>query len=154
MAPAARKADCSKMGVKWPKKGAKWRLLREHATLLVMAQPLYCHVVALIVVQKSAERQIATIIYKSRTCVEKLVSQNLENLAFRSISRMQSGANSGSLLEGRSKHWPCRKATQRLSGKLFVGWAHARRVGRSTHQFPGKSGGFHPPYNCQTGLPG
>ena len=69
MAPAARKADCSKMGVKWSKKGAKWRLLREHATLLVMTQPLYCHVVALIVVQMS-ERQIATIIYKSRTCVK------------------------------------------------------------------------------------
>src|SRR5271157_6031324 len=52
-----------KMGVKWPKKGAKWRLLREHATLLSMTQLLYCHVVALIVVEKSAERQIATTIY-------------------------------------------------------------------------------------------
>ncbi len=40
-----------KMGVNWPKKGAKWRLLREHATLLVMAQLLYCHVVALILVE-------------------------------------------------------------------------------------------------------
>ncbi len=52
----------SKMGVKWPKKGAKWRLLREHATLLVMTQLLYCQVVALIVVEKSAERQLATTI--------------------------------------------------------------------------------------------
>ena len=40
-----------KMGVKCPKKGAKWRLLRERATLLVMAQLLYCHVVALILVE-------------------------------------------------------------------------------------------------------
>src|SRR5208337_1125014 len=57
----SRLAD--KMGVKWPKKGAKWRLLREHATLLFMTQILYCHAVALVVVQKSAERQIATTIY-------------------------------------------------------------------------------------------
>ena len=38
---------------------------------------------------------------------------------------MQSGANSGSLLEGRSNHWPCRQPTQRLSGKAcltIVGW--------------------------------
>jgi hypothetical protein len=39
-------------GVKWPKKGAKWRLLREPATLLFMTQLLYCHAVALIVVEK------------------------------------------------------------------------------------------------------
>src|SRR5208337_336574 len=38
-----------KMGVKCPKKGEKRRLLREQATLLVMAQLLYCHAVALIV---------------------------------------------------------------------------------------------------------
>ena len=36
-----------------------------------------------------------------------------KNVAFRSTSRMQSGPNSGSLQEGRSKHWPCRKPTQR-----------------------------------------
>ena len=64
-----------KMGVKWSKKGAKWRLLREHATLLFMTQLLYCHAVALIVVQKSAERQMATTIYSLRTCVENMVSQ-------------------------------------------------------------------------------
>src|SRR5271157_3779123 len=34
----------------------------------------------------SAERQLATIIYKSRTCVEKLVSQNLEKAGKWSIS--------------------------------------------------------------------
>ena len=50
------------MGVKCPKKGAKWRLLREHATLLFMTQLLYCQMVALIVV-KEPERQIATTIY-------------------------------------------------------------------------------------------
>src|SRR5271157_5545340 len=37
------------MGVKWPKKGAKWRLLRESATLLFMTQLLFYHTVALIV---------------------------------------------------------------------------------------------------------
>jgi len=36
--------------------------LREHATLLFMAQPLYYHDVALIIVEKSAESQIATTI--------------------------------------------------------------------------------------------
>src|SRR5208337_3988511 len=40
-------------------------------------------------------------------------SKKPENVAFRSISRMQSGPHSGSLQEGRSKHWPCRKPTQR-----------------------------------------
>src|SRR5208283_5911020 len=40
-----------KMGVKWPKKGAKWRLLRENDTLLVMTQLIYCHAVALIIVE-------------------------------------------------------------------------------------------------------
>jgi len=64
-----------KMGVKCPKKGAKWRLLREHATLLVMTHLLYCHAVALIVVGKSAARQLATTIYSLGTCVENLVSQ-------------------------------------------------------------------------------
>ena len=47
----------------------------------------------------SAERQLATTIYSLRTCVENLVSQILEkaeNVAFRSMSRMQSGPNSGS----------------------------------------------------------
>jgi hypothetical protein len=39
-------------GGKIAKKGAKWRLLREHATLLFMTQLLYCHVVALVVVEK------------------------------------------------------------------------------------------------------
>ena len=102
-----------KMGVKWPKKRAKWRLLREHATLLFMTQLLYCHVVALIVVQKIAERQIATTIYLLRTCVENMVSQIFKKGEKRSISRMQSGPHSGSLQEGRSKHWPCRKPTQR-----------------------------------------
>jgi len=63
------------MGVKCPKKGAKWRLLREHATLLVMTQLLYCQAVALIVVEKSAARQLATTIYSLGTCVENLVSQ-------------------------------------------------------------------------------
>ena len=75
-----------KMGVKWPKKGAKWRLLREHATLLFMTQLLYCRVVALIAVEKSAARQIATTIYSLRTCVENMVSQILEKPEKRSIS--------------------------------------------------------------------
>ena len=78
----------SKMGVKWPKKGAKWRLLREHATLLFMTQLLCCHAVALILVEKSAERQIATTIYSLRTCVQNLVSQisrKPKNVAFRSM---------------------------------------------------------------------
>src|SRR5271157_692150 len=75
-----------KMGVKCPQKGAKWRLLRELATLLVMAQLLYCHSVASIVVEKSAQRQLATTIYSLRTCVEKLVSQILEKAQKRSIS--------------------------------------------------------------------
>ena len=104
------------MGVKWPQEGAKWRLLREHATLLFMTQLLYCHAVALIVVEKSAERQIATTIYSLRTCVEDMVSQifkKAQNVAFRSISRMQSGLKSRSLPEGRSKPWPGRKPTQR-----------------------------------------
>ena len=75
-----------KMGVKWPKKGAKWRLLREHATLLFMTQLLYCNAVALIVVEKSAERQIATTIYSLRTCVENMVSQIFKKAEKRSIS--------------------------------------------------------------------
>jgi len=101
------------MGVKCPKKGAKWRLLREHATLLFMTQLLYCQMVALIVVEKSAERQIATTIYSLRTCVENKVSQIFQKAEKRSISRMQSGRHSGSLQEGRSKPWPGRKPTQR-----------------------------------------
>src|SRR5271157_715034 len=84
------------MGVKCPKKGAKWRLLREHATLLVMTQLIYCHAVALIVVEKSAARQLSTTIYSLRTCVENMVSQNFEKAEKRSISRMQHGPNSGS----------------------------------------------------------
>ena len=75
-----------KMGVKWPKKGAKWRLLREHATLLFMTELLYCQAVALIVVEKSAERQIATTIYSLRTCVENMVSQIFKKAQKRSIS--------------------------------------------------------------------
>ena len=75
------------MGVKWPKKGAKWRLLREHATLLFMTQLLYCQAVALIVVKKSDERQIATTIYSLRTCVENMVSQIFKKAQKRSISQ-------------------------------------------------------------------
>ena len=74
------------MGVKWPKKRAKWRLLREHATLLFMTQLLYCNAVALIVVEKSTERQLATTIYSSRTCVENLGSQIFKKAQKRSIS--------------------------------------------------------------------
>ena len=74
------------MGVKCPKKGAKWRLLREHATLLIMAKLLYYHDVALIVVEKSAESQIATTIYSLKTCVENLVSQIFEKAEKHSIS--------------------------------------------------------------------
>ena len=76
-----------KMRVKWPKKGAKWRLLREHATLLFMTQLLYCQAVALIVVEKSDERQIATTIYSLRTCVENMVSQIFKKAQKRSISQ-------------------------------------------------------------------
>src|SRR5208337_546496 len=75
-----------KMGVKWPKKGAKWRLLREPATLLFMTQLLFCHTVTLIVVEKSAERQVATTIYSLRICVENMVSQILDRPEKRSIS--------------------------------------------------------------------
>ena len=73
------------MGVKCPKKEAKWRLLREHATLLVMTQLIYCHAVALIVVEKSDERQIATTIYLLRICVENMVSQIFKQAGKRSI---------------------------------------------------------------------
>ena len=73
-------------GGKMAQKGAKWRLLREPATLLFMTQLLCCHVVALIVVEKSAERQIATTIYSLRTCVENMVSQILDRPEKRSIS--------------------------------------------------------------------
>src|SRR5271157_3932885 len=75
-----------KRGVKWPKKGAKWPLLREPATLLFMTQLLCCHIVALIVVEKSAERQIATTVYSLRTCVENMVFQILARPEKRSIS--------------------------------------------------------------------
>ncbi len=75
-----------KMGVKRPKKGAKWRLLREHATLLFMTQLLYCNAVALIVGEESTERQLATTIYSSRTCVENLASQIFKKAQKRSIS--------------------------------------------------------------------
>src|SRR5208337_344013 len=51
LAPGALKADWSKNGGKMAQKGAKSRLLREKATLVVMAQLLYCHVVALIIVK-------------------------------------------------------------------------------------------------------
>src|SRR5208337_706151 len=77
-----------KMGVKCPKKGEKRRLLRERATLLVMAQLLYCQAVASIVVKKSAERQIATTIYSLRTCVRTWFpkfSPKPKNVAFRSM---------------------------------------------------------------------
>jgi len=39
-----------------------------------MAKLLYYHDVALIVVEKSTESQIATTIYSLKTCVENLVS--------------------------------------------------------------------------------
>ncbi|MGC1720284.1 MAG: hypothetical protein WA746_14970, partial [Isosphaeraceae bacterium] len=74
-----------KMGVKWPKKGAKWRLLREYATLLYVTQLFCCQVVALIAVERSAERQIATTIYSLRTCVENMVSQIFKKAEKRSI---------------------------------------------------------------------
>jgi hypothetical protein len=51
LASAALKADRSKNGGKMPQKAAKWRLLREKAMLLAMAQLLYCHAVALIIVE-------------------------------------------------------------------------------------------------------
>jgi hypothetical protein len=66
--------------------GTGFFLLREHATLLFMTQLLYCQAVALIVVEKSAERQIATIIYSLRTCVENMVSQIFKKAQKRSIS--------------------------------------------------------------------
>src|SRR5271157_5087356 len=61
-----------------------------------MTQLIYCHAVALIVVEKSAARQLSTTIYSLRTCVENMVSQNFEKAEKRSISRMQHGPNSGS----------------------------------------------------------
>ncbi len=74
------------MGVKSLEKGVKWRFLREHATLLFMAQPLCYHDVALIIVEKSAESKIAATIYLLRTCVEDLVSQISKKPEKRSIS--------------------------------------------------------------------
>jgi hypothetical protein len=76
----------AKWGKNAPKKGAKWRLLREHATLLVMTQLLYYQVVGQIIVEKSAERQSATTIYSLGACVEIPVSQNFEKAQRRSIS--------------------------------------------------------------------
>ena len=64
---------------------AKWRLLREHATLLSMTQLIYYQIVALIVVEKSTERQIATTIYSLGTCVENMVSQIFKKAEKRSI---------------------------------------------------------------------
>ena len=66
--------------------------------------------------QISAEKYIATTLDSLITCVENLVSQfskKPENVANRSISCMQSRLHSGSLQEGTSKHWSCRKPTQR-----------------------------------------
>ena len=123
------------MGVKWPKKGAKWRLLREHATLLFMTQVLYCHAVALIVVEKSAERQIATTIYSLRTCVENMVSQIFKKALKCSISRMQSGRKSRSLPEGRSQPWPGRKPTQRPA------WPAGDQAGFNCRIFAGEKSG-------------
>ena len=74
------------MGVKSPKKGVKWRLLREHATLLFMAERIYYHDVALIIVEKSAESQIATTIYSLTACVESLISRFSKKPEKRSIS--------------------------------------------------------------------
>jgi len=51
-----------------------------------MTQLIYCQAVALIVVEKSAERQIATTIYSLRTCVENMVSQIFKKAEKRSIS--------------------------------------------------------------------
>jgi hypothetical protein len=53
---------------------------------LFMMQLLYCQMVALIVVEKSAERQMATTIYLLRTCVENMVSQIFKQAGKRSIS--------------------------------------------------------------------
>ena len=75
-----------KMGVKSPKKGVKWRLLWEHATLLFMAERIYYHDVALIIVEKSAESQIATTIYSLTACVESLISRFSKKPEKRSIS--------------------------------------------------------------------
>ena len=53
--------------------------------VLFMTQLLYCHAVALIVIEKSDERQIATTIYSLRTCVENMVSQifkKAQNVAY------------------------------------------------------------------------
>ena len=51
-----------------------------------MTQLLFCHAVTLIVVEKSAERQLATTIYSLRTCVENMVSQIFKKAQKRSIS--------------------------------------------------------------------
>ncbi len=50
-----------------------------------MTQLLYYNAVALIVVEKSTERQLATTIYSSRTCVENMVSQIFKKAEKRSI---------------------------------------------------------------------
>jgi len=68
-----------------PKKGAELRLLRGKATLLVMAQLLYCHVVALIVVEwaprgKSHNHLLINSLRKN------LISQILEKAGKRSFS--------------------------------------------------------------------
>jgi len=41
------------------------------------------------------------------------IAKKPANVAFCSISRMQRGPNSGSLPQGRSKRWPCRKPPRR-----------------------------------------
>jgi len=114
-----------KMGVKRPKREAKWRLLQEHATLPIMAQLLYCHVVALIVFKRSAERQIATTIYLLRTCVETWfpkISKKPKQVAFRSISRMQGGTNSGSLQEVHRRDCTLWKPARRQARPTQVEW--------------------------------
>ncbi len=51
-----------------------------------MTQLLYCQAFVLIVVEKSADRQIATTIYSLRTCVENMVSQIFKKAQKCSIS--------------------------------------------------------------------
>jgi len=66
--------------------GSKWRLLKEDATLLVMAQLLYYHVLVCNWRRMSANGQIATSLYYLTTCVEDPAAQTFKKPGKHSIS--------------------------------------------------------------------
>ena len=116
----------------------KRRLLREHATLLFMAQLLYCHVVAFIVVEKSTARQIATTIYSLRTCVENMVSQIFKKAEKRSTS-VACNACKADPIPGRrtrSRLWPMADGEcHMMIGLCELNWG-GRHEGESSEPMP------------------